>query len=316
MSFFRRVTLAVSTQLDRMVGEIENHDAVVEAGIRESRRLYARARVRHAGDQRVSRQRTRHLVMLGAVLAGCTGPQVVSQSHRVVTPRLEQAAAVASDGYRLPIRRWDGAERPTTLVLGLHGFNDYSRALAPLAEHLRDQGITTYAVDQRGFGATAQFGRWHGAPRMAQDLRELIALLRARHPGTRLLVVGESMGGAVAMLAAAQGPLDIDGLVLIAPAVWSRDSMPWYQRLALSAAVRTVPWLRLTGDGLPIRPTDNPAELRAMSEDPLVIKGTRVDALWGVTELMDAARGQVLGRGQPVLLLYGRHDQIIEYLLS
>jgi phage shock protein A len=47
MSFFRRVTLAVSTQLDRMVGEIENHDAVVEAGIRESRRLYAKARVRH-----------------------------------------------------------------------------------------------------------------------------------------------------------------------------------------------------------------------------------------------------------------------------
>ncbi|MBK1723594.1 PspA/IM30 family protein [Thiocystis violacea] len=48
MSFFKRVTLAVSTQLDRMVGEIENHDAVVEAGIRESRRLYAKAKVRHA----------------------------------------------------------------------------------------------------------------------------------------------------------------------------------------------------------------------------------------------------------------------------
>lgn len=48
MSFFKRVTLAVSTQLDRMVGEIENHDAVVEAGIRESRRLYAKARVRHS----------------------------------------------------------------------------------------------------------------------------------------------------------------------------------------------------------------------------------------------------------------------------
>lgn len=51
MSFFRRITLAVSTQLDRMVGEIENHDAVVEAGIRESRRLYAKARVRHARMQ-------------------------------------------------------------------------------------------------------------------------------------------------------------------------------------------------------------------------------------------------------------------------
>ncbi|NEX22447.1 hypothetical protein G3480_19410 [Thiorhodococcus mannitoliphagus] len=48
MSFFKRVTLTVSSQLEQMIGEIENHDAVVEAGIRESRRLYAKAKVRHA----------------------------------------------------------------------------------------------------------------------------------------------------------------------------------------------------------------------------------------------------------------------------
>lgn len=47
MSIFKRVTLAVSAQLDRLVGELENHDAVVEAGIRDSRRLYAQAKVRH-----------------------------------------------------------------------------------------------------------------------------------------------------------------------------------------------------------------------------------------------------------------------------
>ena len=259
----------------------------------------------------MSHRKTGLYITLAAFLAGCTGPQIVSQEPVVMAPRLERDAAIASDGFRLPLRRWDAAERPRAIVLGLHGLNDYSRALDPLAESLRGRAVTTYAVDQRGFGATAQAGRWHGAERMAQDLRELVRLLRVRHPGTRVLVVGESMGGAVAMLAAAQGPLDIDGLVLIAPAVWSRDSMPWYQRLALSAAVRTVPWLKLTGEGLKISPTDNPAELRALSEDPLVIKGTRVDALWGVTELMDAARGQVLGQGQPVLLLYGEHDQII-----
>jgi phage shock protein A len=48
MSLLKRITLAVSTQVDRLVGEIENHDAVVEAGIRESRMAYAKAMVRHA----------------------------------------------------------------------------------------------------------------------------------------------------------------------------------------------------------------------------------------------------------------------------
>jgi phage shock protein A len=47
MSLIKRLSLAVSSRVERLVGEIENHDAVVEAGIRECRRLYARAAVRH-----------------------------------------------------------------------------------------------------------------------------------------------------------------------------------------------------------------------------------------------------------------------------
>lgn len=47
MSLIKRLTLAVSSRVEQLVGEIENHDAVVEAGIRECRRLYARAAVRH-----------------------------------------------------------------------------------------------------------------------------------------------------------------------------------------------------------------------------------------------------------------------------
>lgn len=62
MSLFKRITLAVSTGVERLVGEIENHDAVVEAGIRDSRRRYAEAAVRHArlraeGERLAARQR-------------------------------------------------------------------------------------------------------------------------------------------------------------------------------------------------------------------------------------------------------------------
>ena len=46
MSLFTRLTATFSAGLDRLVGEIENHDAVVEAAIRDNRRAYGRARVR------------------------------------------------------------------------------------------------------------------------------------------------------------------------------------------------------------------------------------------------------------------------------
>lgn len=219
------------------------------------------------------------------------------------------------DGYRLPIRRWYGATKPEVVALGLHGFNDYGRAFAPIGKDLAENGITTYAVDQRGFGGTWKAGQWHGSARLQADLRTLIRLLRARYPQARLVVIGESMGAAVALAASRQSPLDIDGLILIGPAVWSRATMPWYQRLALGIAARTLPALKLTGEGVPIEPSDNRPMLRAMSQDPLVIKATRIDALWGVTNLMDqAASWPDTDRPDaqpPALILYGERDSII-----
>ncbi|NEV60702.1 alpha/beta hydrolase [Thiorhodococcus minor] len=253
----------------------------------------------------------RHLLLAAALLTGCASPEVVPPSQLDREPMLASDHAVMSDSYRLPLRRWASPGEPKAILLGLHGFNDYGHAFAPLAEELRAADITTYAADQRGFGATDKAGRWHGSERLARDLRELVGLLQARHPKTPVYVAGESMGGAVAMLAAADPPLEISGLILIAPAVWSRDTMPWYQRLALQTAVHTLPWLKLTGESVDISPTDNPELLRAMSADPLVIKETRVDALWGVTELMDAAQRSGLADRVPILLLYGEHDEII-----
>jgi acylglycerol lipase len=230
-------------------------------------------------------------------------------------PRLMHGAARMADGYRLPFQRWGHSEQPHTLVLGLHGFNDYSQAFKPLAEHLAEIGVSTYAFDQRGFGRTRQTGRWHGSKQLTADLRTLIGLLRARYPHARLILIGESMGAAVALAADTEVSLDVDGLVLIAPAVWSRDTMPWYQRIALSVAAQILPGLKLTGEGVPIRPSDNQSMLTAMSRDPLVIKATRVEALWGVTNLMDrAVSWPITDRGaqQPAtLILYGEQDSII-----
>ena len=214
------------------------------------------------------------------------------------------------DGYRLPLWRWGDPSRARGLVLGLHGFNDYGNAFAGLGNYLGTQGLLVYAVDQRGFGTAAQRGRWPGEERLVADLLALVDLLRERHPGLPITLVGESMGGAV-LLAAAPRLRGIQGLVLIAPAVWSRDTMPAYQRLLLAAAARTLPALELTGRGLSIRPTDNDPVWRAYSADPLVIKATRVDALWGVANLMDQAARVSPPPGFPLLLLYGERDQII-----
>ncbi len=215
------------------------------------------------------------------------------------------------DGYRLPLSRWESVGNPRAVLLALHGLNDYRRAFDNLGRYLARRDISVVAYDQRGFGATSGHGLWHGSQRLSADLATMTALLRQEYPGSPLYLLGESMGGAVALASLGSAPLDVAGTILVAPAVWSRDTMPFYQRAALWIAAHTLPARRLTGEGLDLKPSDNIDMLRALGRDELVIKATRVDVLYGVSNLMDTALLAAPDVRGNVLLLYGQHDDII-----
>jgi alpha-beta hydrolase superfamily lysophospholipase len=218
---------------------------------------------------------------------------------------------IAADGATLPLSAWRPQGAPRAVVLALHGFNDYRQAFAEVGPFLSAQGIATYAYDQRGFGATAQRGIWPGAALLVDDARTVAALLRQAHPGLPLYLLGESMGGAVAMSVLAETPAAADGAALVAAAVWGRATMNPLQRAALWLLAHSLPGLRLSGRGLGITASDNEAMLRALGEDPLVIKEARADALWGLTHLMDRALSAAPGLTVPTLVLYGERDEII-----
>jgi alpha-beta hydrolase superfamily lysophospholipase len=217
------------------------------------------------------------------------------------------------DGYRLPLSVWPPTQTYScrAVLLALHGLNDYRNAFADVGPYLAERGVTVYAYDQRGFGESEGAGYWHGWQRMVDDLQGMITLLRRTHPDCPLYVLGESMGGGLVLAAQREKSLDVSGEILVAPAVWSRDTMPWYQRAGLWFAVHTLPGKRLTGEGLDIHPSDNIAMLRALGRDPKVIKATRIDVLYGVTNLMDVAASVPTARLDNSLLLYGAHDEII-----
>jgi alpha-beta hydrolase superfamily lysophospholipase len=227
----------------------------------------------------------------------------------------------------LPLGHWSAHCKPPRacprgVIIGLHGFNDTHRTFATAGPWWAAEGFEVYAYDQRGFGGSAIRGDWGGGPAMAKDLLRLAALLRQRYPSAPLVVVGESMGGAVALSAAEMAQNRdqngewsgwADGLALAAPAVWGRDTMPWLYRAAMEVVVRIAPSLALSGKGLNIWPTDNIEMLRGLSKDPGVIKKTRTIAVYGLSYLMDHAA--TLSRAGdlrlPILWLYGARDELI-----
>ena len=252
-------------------------------------------------------------VLLVCVIVAACAPVTAPLGLLDSAPAVARESFTTHDGLSLPLRRWEVANSRAVIV-ALHGMNDYSNAFDMPATAWAGEGITTYAYDQRGFGRAPHPGLWPGAEAMRRDLADCVAAVRTRHPGLPLFVLGESMGGAVVLTAlASDRPLEADGIILVAPAVWSREDMPLPYRAALWLTAHTVPWMTLTGSGLKIWPSDNIPMLRKFSRDPLVIKKTRTDAVWGLTNLMDEARAAParLKDPPPILFLYGTHDQVI-----
>jgi acylglycerol lipase len=260
------------------------------------------------------------LVFTGiSFLFGCSAPKTQLPSGISQTPKLERNQFISDDGYRLPITRyWPHSPEyaaPKGIVIALHGFNDYSKAFEGMCQYFVSRDMACVAYDQRGFGDTEMVGIWPQVGRLQKDLHAIIELLHQQNPELPIFLVGESMGGAVILTAISDSSLILDkgvqGAILYAPAVWARSTQPWYQKFVLWVLVHTFPDWTPTGMNLDIQATDNIAALRAMGQDDKIIKATRIDTIYGLIDLMDAALLASKDVSINTLVLYGEKDEII-----
>ncbi|MGZ8190667.1 MAG: alpha/beta hydrolase [Methylococcaceae bacterium] len=252
------------------------------------------------------------VTLLCTILGGCM-PMIHPPGVKSNPAELDAKTFITEDGVYLPLRQWLPETEPRALLIALHGFNDYSHFFDQPGQYFSGLGIACFAYDQRGFGLAPKRGLWAGGEAYAGDLHTLIRLIKQRYPKRPVYLLGESMGGAIIITAMNKTDMpSVDGIILSAPALWARSTMPWYQTGLLWTLAHSVPWLRLTGRGIVhVKPSDNIEMLRALGRDPLVIKGTRVEAMYGLTDLMDEAFANATLLHGNTLLLYGEKDEII-----
>jgi alpha-beta hydrolase superfamily lysophospholipase len=228
------------------------------------------------------------------------------------SPHITEHLFVSFDNTVLPLRVWLPADEIKGVIIALHGLNDYSNFIKDSASFFNKRKLALYAYDQRGFGQSITRGKWSGWQAMTDDLATFVTLIKQIYPDTPVYILGDSMGGAVVIVTMAQSnPPDVQGVILVAPAVWARSEMPLYQRLALWIAAHTIPWGKVTGQSLGITASDNIEMLRELGKDPLVIKETRIDVLYGLSNLMDRAFDSAERFRDTSLILYGEKDEII-----
>ncbi len=130
--------------------------------------------------------------------------------------------AVLDNETGIVYRKWEAVE-PRAACLLVHGLGSYGGRWRFLAEFLLRAGISSYAIDLRGFGETPglkghvdSFGVYY------EDIRSLRGIIAGDCPGRKIFLCGESMGGLVSFTAACLAPGLFDGLICLAPAFRNR----------------------------------------------------------------------------------------------
>ena len=246
------------------------------------------------------------------LLSACS-PDFISVPPSIPsTPGISEHTFTSYDNTELPLKMWLPDHEIDGVIIAVHGFNDYSNFIKDAALFFNNKKLAVYSYDQRGFGETGTRGRWSGRQALSGDLITLVKLIKGRHLHIPIYILGDSMGGAVSIIAMAEeGAPTIDGVILVAPAVWARSEMPFYQRWILWIASHTIPWKKVTGESIEITASDNIEMLKELGRDPLVIKETRIDVLYGLSNLMDEAYRSAELLKARVLILYGKKDEII-----
>lgn len=257
------------------------------------------------------------VIALASFLMACA-PQVAPPGSEIRNPSLTKTHFLTADGLSLPVRRWLPGHDPSGVVLAVHGFNDYAKSFDAVPNSqgvgpfLASLGYAVYAYDQRGFGAAPHAGLWPGEDTITNDFSDFAVVLDQLHPEVPLYAIGVSMGGAVIISAMTDGsPPPIDSVVLVAPAVWARETMPVSYRAALWLGAHLMPSAKPSGRGLGRLASDNIDMLRENGRDPLFIKDTRIDSIYGLTNLMDRAQARAGDISVPALYVYGANDEII-----
>jgi pimeloyl-ACP methyl ester carboxylesterase len=230
-----------------------------------------------------------------------------------------------------------GAGTPVVLLHGLGGSHANWLAVGPaLAER-----AWVVAPDLPGFGRTPPVGRPSRVYAQRECLHRFLTTVIARPA----VVVGNSMGGLIAMMEAALQPESVSGLVLVAPAQPSPRGQRIDREVLITFLLYCIPWvgewcvrrriLQLGSEGfvrellqlLCVDPSRVPDDVRAAHV--ALVRERITEMPWADHAFLEAARSLVVVLGhrrkydrmvdaiaQRTLLIQGTRDRLVPLAAS
>uniref|UniRef100_A0A8C6S9K0 Monoglyceride lipase n=1 Tax=Neogobius melanostomus TaxID=47308 RepID=A0A8C6S9K0_9GOBI len=125
---------------------------------------------------------------------------------------------VNADGLHLFCRYWEPSGPPRALVFVIHGAGEHVGPYDEVAQRLKELQLLVFAHDHVGHGQSeGERMNIKDFQIYVRDVLQHVDLMKNRHPGIPIFLVGHSMGGAISILTACERPSEFKGVVLIAP---------------------------------------------------------------------------------------------------
>ncbi len=211
---------------------------------------------------------TKSLVSLLAITLVSTA---LSWAYQPAAANSEQTKNYKAQRGSPPCLTWiDPDVEPRAVLLCVHGCGLHNGSFKDFGETMAKRGIATYAVDVRGFGSFQRKEGTHGIDLngCVWDVEETLKVLHKAHPTLPTYLLGESMGGAIALRATAQNQSLVSGLIASVPAGTRFKQYRTGVRVALHALAGPAKDFNI-GATIVNQSTKKPELIKEWSEDPL-----------------------------------------------
>ncbi len=160
---------------------------------------------------------TPHSTNTAAALKGVSGAK---KNLKAVKTSAAKAGKPVRLKIEVPCRAWTPKNvQPKAVLLCVHGLGLNSASYTEFAKQMVKEGIGVFAVDVRGFGTWMQLKGEQKCDfeSCIADVQQALKVLHTVYPNKPIFVLGESMGGAIAMRVTADHPELVDGLISCVP---------------------------------------------------------------------------------------------------
>ena len=197
----------------------------------------------------------------------------------------------------------------------LHGVESHAGWFKITSELLQEHGYDVFCLDRRGSGINREnrgfeTGHVDSYETLFSDIQTFIKSLQPQYK--KIILVGLSWGGKLALSYVLTYPNDIDALVLITPGISAKVDVTFFEKLQILVGTFIYPTLKITSPIEDEMFTDSPIFLEIIRNDPLKIDVASARFYFQSVRLDRYVDRNIINNHLPTMLILAKHDPIID----